>query len=157
MQYCTFYLDNKHFGIPMLDVQEVMLQQVLSPVPLASSVVRGLMNLRGNIVLSIDMRRRLGLPETATEQESIQIITQGPSGLVGWMVDQMGEVAELDPALGEIPPGTVAAASRELMTSVFQLETGLLMVLDGERILEMEQECNEIPREIAREGARELV
>lgn len=143
MQYCTFYLDNKHFGIPMLEVQEVMLQQALTPVPLASGVIRGLMNLRGSIVVSIDMRRRLGLAPTEKEEDSIQVITQGPLGLVGWMVDQMGEVADLDPADGETPPGTVAASSRELMKSVFQLETGLLMVLDGERILEMEQERSE--------------
>ena len=152
MQYCTFYLDNKHYGVPMMEVQEVILQQALTPVPLASSVVRGLMNLRGSIVLSIDMRRRLGLPESAPEQESIQIITQGPAGLVGWMVDQMGEVADLDPSAGEPPPGTVSEASREVIESVFQLESGLLMVLDGQRILEMEQDR----REGVREGAREL-
>lgn len=152
MQYCTFYLANKHYALPMMDVQEVMLQQELTPVPLAASVVRGLMNLRGNIVLSIDMRRRLRLPESAPEQASVQIITQGPSGLVGWMVDQMGEVADLDPAAGEIPPGTVSAASRELLQSVFQLEGGLLMVLDGQKVLEMEQDR----LETAREGAREL-
>ncbi len=152
MQYCTFYLDKKHYGIPMMDVQEVMLQQDLTPVPLAPSVVRGLMNLRGNIVLSIDIRRRLGLPESDPTQDSIQIITQGPAGLVGWMVDQMGEVADLDPAAGEIPPGTVPAANRELTQSVFQLESGLLMVLDGQRILEMEQDR----LEGLREGSREL-
>jgi len=152
MQYCTFYLDKKHYGIPMMEVQEVMLQQDLTPVPLAPSVVRGLMNLRGNIVLSIDIRRRLGLPESDPTQDSIQIITQGPAGLVGWMVDQMGEVADLDPAAGEIPPGTVPAANRELTKSVFQLESGLLMVLDGQRILEMEQDR----LEGIREGSREL-
>lgn len=152
MQYCTFYLDKKHYGIPMMEVQEVMLQQDLTPVPLAPSVVRGLMNLRGNIVLSIDIRRRLGLPESDPSQDSIQIITQGPAGLVGWMVDQMGEVADLDPAAGEVPPGTVPAANRELTQSVFQLESGLLMVLDGQRILEMEQDR----LEGLREGSREL-
>lgn len=146
MQYCTFYLDKKHYGIPMMEVQEVMLQQDLTPVPLAPSVVRGLMNLRGNIVLSIDIRRRLGLPESDPAQDSIQIITQGPAGLVGWMVDQMGEVADLDPAVGEIPPGTVPAANRELTKSVFQLESGLLMVLDGKRVLEMEPDRMESVR-----------
>jgi purine-binding chemotaxis protein CheW len=142
-QYCTFYLANKHYALPMMDVQEVMLQQELTPVPLGSSVVRGLMNLRGNIVLSIDMRRRLRLPDSSPDQESVQIITQGPSGLVGWMVDQMGEVAELDPT---------SAASREVLQSVFQLETGLLLVLDAQKVLEMDQDRPEMTLE----GAREL-
>ena len=151
-QYCTYYLANKHYALPMMDVQEVMLQQELTPVPLGSSVVRGLMNLRGNIVLSIDMRRRLRLPDSSPDQESVQIITQGPSGLVGWMVDQMGEAAELDPTCSEIPPGTVSAASREVLQSVFQLETGLLLVLDAQKVLEMDQDRPEMTQE----GAREL-
>lgn len=153
MQYCTFYLDQKHFGIPMLEVQEVILNQPTTPIPLASSVIRGLMNLRGSIVLTVDMRRRLGLPDATDAVRPIQIITHGPSGLVGWLVDCMGEVAELDPAESELPPGSVSANSRELLQSVFQLETGLLMVLDGKRILEVEQERHES----LREGARELV
>lgn len=152
MQYCTFYLDDKHFGLPMMDVQEVILEQSLTPVPLASRMIRGLMNLRGSIVLSIDMRRRLGLADRSDGESSIQIITNGPSGLIGWMVDQMGEVCDLDPELGELPPGTVPGQTRELMDKVFQLESGLLMVLNGQRILEMEQERPEG----AREGSREL-
>ncbi len=142
MQCCTFYLDNKHFGIPMMEVQEVLLEQELTPIPLASAEIRGLMNLRGNIVLTLDMRRRLGLPDSADAVLKNQIITQGPTGLVGWIVDSMGEVADLDPALGEPPPGSVPAATRELIESVYQMPDGLLMVLNGQRILDFDQVAN---------------
>jgi purine-binding chemotaxis protein CheW len=152
MQYCTFYVNNRHFGIPMMEVQEVIRQQTLTPVPLAPNLVRGLMNLRGNLVVSIDMRRRLAMPPAEDEATSIQIITKGPSGLVGLMVDQVGEVESLDSAHAEAPPGTAPQHIRELMKFVFPLEGGLLTVLDGERILEMESERHEG----AREGAREL-
>lgn len=152
MQYCTFYLNQRNFAIPMMEVQEVIRQQTLTPVPLAPTLVRGLMNLRGNLVVSIDMRRRLGLPPAEDESTSIQIISKGPSGLVGLMVDQVGEVETLEDSDGEPPPGTAPQAIRELMKAVFPLEGGLLTVLDGAHILEMEPERHEI----SREGAREL-
>jgi purine-binding chemotaxis protein CheW len=153
MQYCTFYLDDKHYGVPMMKVQEVIHCQSLTPVPLASRIVKGLMNLRGSIVLSVDLRRRLGLADQAADQPSLQIITNGPSGLVGWIVDRMGEVRELDPALGETPPGTIPGENRDLIAQVFSLDRGLLMVLEADRILEMEQERSEK----SWEGSQELV
>lgn len=153
MQYCTFYVNQRHFGIPMMEVQEVIRQQTLTPVPLAPNLVRGLMNLRGNLVVSIDMRRRLAMPPAEDEDSSIQIITKGATGLVGLMVDQVGEVESLDPTASEPPPGTAPQHIRELMKAVFALEGGLLTILDGERILEMEVERHEGVREGPRDFA----
>jgi purine-binding chemotaxis protein CheW len=153
MQYCTFYVNQRHFGIPMMEVQEVIRQQTLTPVPLAPNLVRGLMNLRGNLVVSIDMRRRLAMPPAEDEDSSIQIITKGTTGLVGLMVDQVGEVESLDPSAAEPPPGTAPQHIRDLMKAVFALEGGLLTILDGERILELEGERHEGVREGPREFA----
>ena len=60
-QYSTFYVDGSFFGVDVLDVQEVLRYQEMTRVPLAASTVEGLINLRGQIVTAIDMRRRLGL------------------------------------------------------------------------------------------------
>ena len=60
-QYCTFYLDGHYFGIDVRKVQEVIRYQEMTRVPLAHPVVRGLINLRGQIVTAIDLRRRLEL------------------------------------------------------------------------------------------------
>ncbi|MFO0284031.1 MAG: chemotaxis protein CheW, partial [Acidobacteriota bacterium] len=67
-QYCTFYLQDKHYGVPMLEVQEVIRGQSLTPVPLAQPMVEGLMNLRGSIVMCVDLRRRLGLADARENQ-----------------------------------------------------------------------------------------
>ena len=61
-QFCTFSLDGYYFGIEVHEVQEVFLHQTMTPVPLASPVVEGLINLRGQIVTALDLRRRLELP-----------------------------------------------------------------------------------------------
>ena len=68
-QFCTFYLDSGLFGIEVLQVQEVIRDQVTTPVPLANSVVSGLMNLRGSIVSCIDLRRRFEMPPAPADLE----------------------------------------------------------------------------------------
>jgi purine-binding chemotaxis protein CheW len=59
-QMCTFYVNQQCYGIDVLQVREIVRSQPLTRVPLADPMVRGLMNLRGQIVTAIDMRRRLG-------------------------------------------------------------------------------------------------
>lgn len=147
MMYCTFWLDREQFAVPMLEVQEVIQQQVLTPVPMAPPLLRGLMNLRGTLVVSIDMRRRLQLPPVVDESESIQVIVNGAGSLFGLMVDQMGDVVELDPATAQSPPGNSLAGSRQLIREVYPLEQGLLTVLDVERILEIDLGQGETARE----------
>ena len=61
-QYCTFSLDGHVFGVPVSSVQEVLRSQDLTTVPLAPTEIAGLLNLRGQIVTSLELRARLGLP-----------------------------------------------------------------------------------------------
>jgi purine-binding chemotaxis protein CheW len=66
-QFCTFQLDQLLFGVPVLDVQEVIRGQEMTRVPLAPAAIRGLINLRGQIVSAIDLRQRLSLAPAAAD------------------------------------------------------------------------------------------
>lgn len=149
MMFCTFWLAESQYAVPMLDVQEVIQQQVLTPVPLAPPLLRGLMNLRGTLVVSIDMRRRLQLPPASDDLESIQVIVDGGGSLFGLMVDQMGDVIELDPASAQLPPGSTHTGMRQLIREVYPLAEGLLSVLDVKQILEIDLGQFEATRETA--------
>src|SRR5580658_10359206 len=94
MQFCTFYLGKDLFGVAVLEVQEVVRQHEMTQVPLAPYVVRGLINLRGNIVSTIDMRRLLNMEPLDDESQSINVITRVSSGLVSLLVDHIGDVIE---------------------------------------------------------------
>ena len=65
-QFSTFVVDRLLFGVEVEKVQEVIRYQAMTRVPLAPPVVKGLINLRGQIVTAVDLRRRLGLPPRAT-------------------------------------------------------------------------------------------
>lgn len=133
-QLCTFALDNLLFGIEVTHVQEVIRYQEMTAVPLASSVVRGLINLRGQIVTAIDMRARLGLQNRKNDELPMNVVVRSSDGIVSLLVDEIGDVVEVDERSYERAPETMANAFRDLVPGVYKIETGLLLLLDAERI-----------------------
>lgn len=139
MQFCTFYLGRDLFGVAVLEVQEVVRQHEITNVPLAPSVVRGLINLRGNIVSMIDMRRLLKLAPLQDESQSINIITRVGGGLVSLLVDQIGDVIEAPDDRFEPVPPTLGSEARHIITKVCKLPEHLLMILNPDRIVEFDR------------------
>jgi purine-binding chemotaxis protein CheW len=133
-QLCTFKLDDLLFGIEVMNVQEVIRFQEMTAVPLATSVVRGLINLRGQIVTAIDMRARLGLPDRKAGEVPMNVVVRTADGVVSLLVDEIGDVVEVDERAYERAPETMAAVFRELVPGVYKLEGALLLLLDAERI-----------------------
>jgi purine-binding chemotaxis protein CheW len=132
-QYCTFYLDGHYFGLDVLKVQEIIRFQQMTRVPLAPPVVRGLINLRGQIVTAIDLRRRLELPDRPANQWPLNVVVQTDDGAVSLLVDEIGDVLEVPETLFERPPETLQGTARELIRGAYKLPDGLLLILDIER------------------------
>ena len=78
-QFCTFTLDGLFFGVEVVHVQEVIRYQEMTRIPLAPTFVKGLINLRGQIVTAIDLRRRLNLPDRDQEQLPMNVVVQAQS------------------------------------------------------------------------------
>ena len=134
-QYCTFSLGDQCFGLDVLKVQEIIRAQPLTTVPLAHPVVRGLINLRGQIVTAIDLRKRLEMPAASDEFEPVNIVVQTEDGAVSLLVDEIGDVLEMDAAQFERPPETLQGASRDLIQGAYKLPDRLVVILDPELIL----------------------
>jgi purine-binding chemotaxis protein CheW len=139
MQFCTFYLGRELFGVAVLEVQEVVRQQEITHVPLAPRVVRGLINLRGNIVSTIDMRRLLKMEPLADESQSINVITRVASGLVSLLVDHIGDVIDAPEDRFEPVPTTLGSEVKHIIAKVCKLPGSLLMILNPERIVEFDR------------------
>lgn len=134
-QYCTFHLDGSLFGVEVGHVQEVLRDQEMTPVPLAPDVVRGLINLRGQIVTAIDLRRRLGRTPLADGTRPMNVVIRSDEGAVSMLVDDIGDVLEVAGDVLERPPENISTRSRELLRGVIQRERDLLLVLDIDRTL----------------------
>lgn len=134
-QLCTFSLDNLLFGVEVVNVQEVIRYQDMTKIPLASSMVRGLINLRGQIVTAIDMRARLGLAALDPTHQPMNVVLRTSDGVVSLLVDEIGDVLQLDGREFERPPETLSGVFREVVLGVYKLEARLLLLLDVERII----------------------
>jgi purine-binding chemotaxis protein CheW len=136
-QYCTFYLDGYFFGVEVMKVQEVLRYQEMTRVPRAPEEVRGLINLRGHIVTAIDMRRRLKLKERADDQMPMNVVVRTEDGPISLLVDEIGDVLEVDDSTFERPPETIDETTRELVRGVYKLQDKLLLVLDSEKVVNL--------------------
>jgi purine-binding chemotaxis protein CheW len=137
-QYCTFHLGDLFLGIEVLQVQEVIRAQGMTRVPLAAPAVKGLINLRGQIVTAIDLRERLSLPPRADGQQAMNVVVRTDEGAVSLLVDEIGDVLEVDEAHYESVPDTLPPAARALIRGVYKLPERLLLILDTERTLALE-------------------
>ena len=134
-QFCTFYVDGLFLGIDVLRVQEVIRFQEMTRVPLASPVVTGLINLRGQIVTAIDLRRRLALSDRPADTFPMNVVIRTDDGAVSLLVDEIGDVLEIDPADYEAPPETLTGVAREQIRGIYKLKDRLLLVLDAEQAM----------------------
>jgi purine-binding chemotaxis protein CheW len=132
-QVCTFYLDGLLFGVEVHGVQEVIRYLEMTRVPRAPAVVEGLINLRGQIVTAIDMRCRLELSPRPEGQLPMNVVVRGDEGAVSLLVDEIGDVLEVDDELFEAPPETLEGVARELIRGAYKLKDQLLLILDIEK------------------------
>ncbi len=136
-QFCTFFLDGHVFGTPVPKVQEVILYQEMTRVPLAPDVVSGLINLRGQIVSAIDLRRRLGLGERPAGQLPMNVVVRTNEGAVSLLVDEIGDVIDVEEETLESPPETLQGFARDVVCGVYKLSGRLLLALDIDRIVDL--------------------
>jgi purine-binding chemotaxis protein CheW len=136
-QYSTFFVADLFFGVDVVRVQEVLRFQHMTKIPQAPEVVEGLINLRGQIVIAIDMRRRLGLPPRPDGQAPMNIVVRTEDGAVSLLVDEIGDVLDVDQSTYERPPENLDPAAREIIRGIYKLQDRLLLVLDAQRATEL--------------------
>ncbi|HUI57894.1 MAG TPA: chemotaxis protein CheW [Bryobacteraceae bacterium] len=138
-QYATFIVGELFFGIDVLRVQEVLRYQEMTRVPLSPVVAEGLINLRGQIVTALDMRRRLALPPRPPERLPMNLVVRADEGPVSLLVDEIGDVLQLDQSAFEAAPDNVSTSARDLIRGVYKLKDRLLLVLDPDKTLDVDE------------------
>ncbi len=128
--YCTFRVGPLYLGVEVHRVQEVIRAQRMTRIPGASDVVRGLMNLRGQIVTALDLRRRLNLATQESTDKLMNVVIRTSDGPVSLLVNEIGDVLVVDNDQFEPPPETLQGIPRELICGSFKLDGRLLLVLN---------------------------
>jgi purine-binding chemotaxis protein CheW len=136
-QYCTFQVGGHVFGIDVTRVQEVVRFQPLTRVPLAPREVSGLINLRGQIITTIDLRRRLRLADRAPGERPTNVLVSTAEGAVSLQVDLIEDVIDVDPSSIEPPPDMLSADLRRCIAGVSKQRDRLLLILDEARTMNL--------------------
>jgi purine-binding chemotaxis protein CheW len=136
-QFCTFYLGKLLFGVELKGVQEVIRSLDVTKVPLAPGVVSGLINLRGQIVTAVDLRRLLELEPRPAGVQAMNVVVRSEDGAVSLLVDEIGDVVEVEESTFERPPETLRGTVRTMITGVHKLNDRLLLVLDTGKACQM--------------------
>ncbi|MBI1273275.1 MAG: chemotaxis protein CheW [Alphaproteobacteria bacterium] len=133
--FVTMTIAGQLFGIPVLQVQDVLSPQKITKIPLAPPEVSGSLNLRGRIVTAINLRTRMGLPPREGKGDGMSVVAEFKDELYSLMVDQVGEVMSLNSSDFEQSPPTLDPRWREVSTGIYRLDGKLLVVLDVSRLL----------------------
>lgn len=136
-QLCTFRLGPLYLGIDVLDVREVLHHAEVTSVPHADEAVEGLINLRGQIATTVDLRRRLELEERDPDSKPIHVVILSDGEPVTLLVDAIGDVIDVDPKTYEEPPSTMTGVARELILGAYKLDEELLLVLDVQKVVDL--------------------
>lgn len=136
--FVSFSIGRQLFGVPILQVQDILKPDSIASIPLAPPEIKGSINLRGRIVTVIDVRVRLGLEPKEELTDAMGVTVEHNQDLYTLLVDQIGDVVSLSTDKFEKNPGTLDATWREFASGVFRLEERLMVVLDVERLLDIQ-------------------
>ncbi len=142
-QYLTFALAGEEYGVPILQVREIIEFTRVTPVPMTAPWILGIINLRGNVVPVVDLAGRFGLEGADLSKRACIVIVEveNQEGLtvVGVQVDAVREVADLGEEQVQAPPLFGSRVAQESLLGVGQTGDGFALLLDMNRVFPVAQ------------------
>ena len=138
-EFLTFMIAEQRFGIPILQIQDVLGRQKITRVPLAPPEVAGSLNLRGRIVTAINVKKRLGIVEDPKEDEcymDMSVVVEYDHELYSLVIDSVSDVMRFENDHLESVPPTLDKVWRDISDGIFRLDKELLIILNIEKLIE---------------------
>lgn len=133
--FLTVKIGGQMFGIPILQVQDVLGEQRVTHIPLAPPQVSGSLNLRGRIVTAVNVRKCLGLPPLENVENEMSVVVDHDDELYSLVIDEVGDVLSLNETEYEQNPATLDLLWRSVSLGVYRLDGGILVILDVPKLL----------------------
>jgi purine-binding chemotaxis protein CheW len=137
VRYCTFRVADLTLAIDVMRVQEVLRDSEIRPVPLAPPAVKGLVNLRGQVVTVLDLRDRLELGDKDRPENPMYVVVRGGEVLVSLVVDQAGDVVAPESDTHSPLPANLGPRLHAASRGLHRHSTGVFVVLDLDRLLDL--------------------
>lgn len=134
-KYLTFFLAGEEYGVEILKVQEIIGRMPITPVPLTSRYIRGVINLRGKIHPIMDMKIKFGIDETQITDETCIIVIKTAGLMMGILVDKVSEVVNVASGDIEDTPSFGADVNPEYLLGVGKTGGRVRLLLDIEKVI----------------------
>lgn len=135
LQLVTFHVGDEEFGVEILEVREINRMMEITRVPHAPDFVEGVINLRGQVIPVVDLRKRFGLQAVERDKSARIVVVELGERVVGFLVDSVSEVLRVSRNLVEPPPPIVGGIDAAYIEAVVKLEDRLLILLDLRKLL----------------------
>jgi len=135
--YVTMCIEGQMFGIEVKHVRDVLLEQKVTPIPLAPPEVAGSLNLRGRIVTVINLRNRLKLPPREEGKPNSFVVVEFKGELYSLMVDSVTEVITAAPEKIEKTPANLNECWKDIASGIYKREHELLVLVDIQTLLQI--------------------
>jgi len=140
IELATFFVGSAFCGLDILNIQEINRLMDMTHVPQAPDYVKGILNLRGQIVTIIDLRKKLGLAATGSEEKSRNnIVVKSKEEYIGFLTDGISDVLLINLNDVESPPANIGGIQGKFFKGVYKTEDKLIGLLDIDKVLEMEE------------------
>lgn len=135
-EYLTFAIAGQDYGVEILSVREIRGWTKETPLPNTSGSVRGVVNLRGQVIPIFDLRVRLNAEATPPTANHVVIIVEASAGVYGLLVDSVSDIVSLDEAELQPVPDTVADVEHGFLTALAARNERMVSLLDLDRLVE---------------------
>ncbi|OVE81444.1 hypothetical protein BVY04_03330 [bacterium M21] len=140
VQVVSFKLHEEEYAIEITKAKEIILVEGVTRVPQMPDFIEGIINLRGNVIPVIDLRKRFGLPVSALDEQSRIVVTRMESKIIGLIVDSVSQVMKVPKSQIQEPPETIAGLAGEYLLGIGRVEERMILLLDTEKILKSNEE-----------------
>lgn len=139
-QYLTFQLQEEYYGVPILQVREIIGVQNITRVPETEPHLKGVINLRGQVIAVIDLRIKFGMAEKEYDEETCIIIIEEDGQMTGAVVDRVDEVVDLSARQIEPPPKFQSTVDTDFISGMGKAEQQVFILLDTLQVMKAQDQ-----------------
>ncbi len=138
-QYVCFVVHGEEYGVPILCVQEIIRYETLTRVPQSPEFIDGVLNLRGQVIPVMNLRKKFGLPPRELDKSTRIIVVEVKKRVVGIVVDEVSEVLQISQDQIDPPPPMGTQVNANYISGMGKLEDHLVILLEIDKVLTQDE------------------
>lgn len=138
-KYIVFQLNDQEYGTSIDRIVSIERLQKVVSLPKVSDFIEGITKLRGNVIPVIDLKKRMGLPQSDVTDQSRMLVSIVDELSVGFLVDAASDVIDIDDSMIESAPTSVKGIDVNFLSGVAKLDDRLLLLVDLSYVLNYEE------------------